>query len=272
MDWLHGILNLIGLLFWVLWRAGTIPRSKPTNAIAGPTPRQGKIYKHSWVYLLGLIILLTLRAAFYNQFGPGLHWIPYLEFIHEAPHFRSYIFPMTFAYSILSFARWLSALYFCLALLITIIPEENSAKMWRSFLRCQFGWLGGLPAIALWVTALLLSASLHIIEIEWMTLIEARSENSHQYGYLPLLIILDFRAATYLTMGIVSLYIINSYVYIGEKKFWKNVDDYGKQLLAPVRRIPLVVGKADLAPFLVMAIAYGLSYILRHDQLASWLR
>ena len=49
MDWLHGILNLIGLLFWVLWRAGTMPRPKPANHIAGPAPRQGTIFKHSWV-------------------------------------------------------------------------------------------------------------------------------------------------------------------------------------------------------------------------------
>lgn len=272
MDWLHSILNLIGLLFWVLWRAGTLPRPKPANAIAGPTPQRGKIFKHSWVYLLGLIILLTLRAVFYNQFGPGLNWIPSLELIHEAPHFRSDIFSRAIAYSILSFSRWLSAFYLCLALLITIIPKEYSAGIWRSFLHCQFGRLSGLPKISLWIGALLLASLLHIIEIEWMALIGVRVENSQNYSHLPLLIMLDFRAATYLTMGIVTLYILNSFVYFGEKKFWKNIDDYGNQLLTPVRSIPLVVGKADLAPFLVMAIAYGLSYILRHDQLASWLR
>ena len=64
MDWLHGILNLIGLLFWVLWRAGTMPRPKPANHIAGPAPRQGTIFKHSWVYLLALVGLLVLRAVF----------------------------------------------------------------------------------------------------------------------------------------------------------------------------------------------------------------
>ena len=85
MDWLHGILNLIGLLFWVLWRAGTLLRPKPSNALAGPTPRPGKIFKHSWVYLIGLIVLLTLRAVFYNQFGPGLNWTPSMELVHEAP-------------------------------------------------------------------------------------------------------------------------------------------------------------------------------------------
>jgi len=28
----------------------------------------------------------------------------------------------------------------------------------------------------------------------------------------------------------------------------------------------------NLAPFLMMALAYGLSFAVRHEQLASWLR
>ena len=272
MDWLHGILNLIGLLFWFLWRAGTMPRPKPTNAIAGPTPRQGKIFKHSWVYLLALVALLILRAIFYNQFGPGLDWIPSLELLDEAPHFRSDYFPRSLAYSILSFGRWLSALYFCLALLITVKPDTDTAKLWRAFLRSQFGWLGGLPSVALWGAALFLAILLHIAEFEWMDRIGVRIDSSHYYEYLPVLVILDFRVATYLVMGILALYILNSFVYFGENSFWKNMDTCGKQLLSPMHRIPLVMGKVDLAPFLVMAIAYGLSFALRHEQLAGWLR
>ena len=272
MDWLHGILNLIGLLFWVLWRAGTLPRPKPSNAITGPTLRPGKIFKLSWIYLIGLTILLTFRAAFYNQFGPGLDWIPSLDLIHEAPHFRSDFFPRALAYSILSFARWLIAFYLCLALLITITPRESSSGIWGSFLYCQFGRTKKLPMITLWVTALTVTSLLHIIGIEWMTFIGVRVENSQNYYHLPLLIMLDFRAATYLTMGIISLYILNSFIYFGERKFWKNIDEFGKQLLLPFHGINLVIGKIDLAPFVVMVFAYGLSYILRHDHLASWLQ
>ncbi len=272
MDWLHGILNLTGLLFWTLWRAGTMPRPKPANAITGPSPRQGTVFKRSWAYLLALIGLLIFRAIFYNQFGPGLDWIPSLELIHETPHFRSDHFARSLAYSILSFTRWLSDLYFCWALLITIKPKSDTAKTWRSFLRSQFGWLGGLPSIALWIAALLLAILLHIIEAEWMVYVGVRTESNHYYKLLPLLVLLDFRTAIYLSMGIITLYILNSYVYFGENNFWNSVNNCGKQLLAPIRRTPLVVGKVDLAPFLAMAVAYGLSFAIRHEQLAGWLK
>ncbi len=272
MDWLHGILNLIGLLFWILWRAGTMPRPKPANAIAGPTPRQGKTFKHSWVYLLGLIILLILRAVFYNQFGPGLDWTPWLELLDEAPHFHSNYFQRTLAYSALSFGRWLSAFYFCLTLLITIKPDTDTAKIWRSLLRSQFGWLGGLPSVALWVAALFLAILMHIVEFEWMYHIEVTTGSTLYYEYLPLLIILDFRAANYLVIGILTLYILNSFVYFGEGIFWENVNAAGKRLVSPIHKFTLVVGKVDLAPFIMMALAYGLSFVIRHEQLANLLR
>ena len=272
MDWLHGILNLIGLLFWILWRAGTMPRPKPANAITDPSVRQGTVFKRSWAYLLALIGLLIFRAIFYNQFGPGLDWTPWLELLGEAPHFHSNYFQRTLAYSVLSFGRWLSAFYFCLTLLITIKPDTDTAKMWRSLLRSQFGWLGGLPSVALWVAALFLAILMHIVEFEWMYRIGVRTGSTLYYEYLPLLIVLDFRAANYLLMVILTLYILNSFVYFGEGSFWKNVDASSKQLLAPIRRTHLVVGKVDLAPFLVLAVAYCLSFALRHEQLSAWLK
>ena len=39
--------------------------------------------------------------------------------------------------------------------------------MWRSFLRAQFGWLGGLPVMILWLGTILLSVGLHLLD-EWM--------------------------------------------------------------------------------------------------------
>ena len=90
-------------------------------------------------------------------------------------------------------------------------------------------------------------------------------------SHLPTLIALDLRATLYLTMGILALYLLNSFVYFGEQDFWKNVDASGKRLLVPLKQIPTVLGKLDLAPFLAMAIAYGLSFALRHKQLAAWL-
>lgn len=248
-----------------------MPRPKPANTIAGPTPRQGKTFKHSWVYLIALIILLTTRSVFYHRFGPGLDWIPSLEFIDVAPHFRSDFFHRSLAYSTISFARWLSALYFCLALLMSIKPDTDTAKMWRSFLRCQFGWLGGLSPALLWVSTLVLAVLVHTTESVWTVHIGVAETHSSLYKYLPLIIMLDFRATIYLSIIILTLFILNSYVYFGEHPLWKNIDNSGTRLLAPFRKTNLIAGKVDLTPFIVMTIALAISFVLRHEQLSAWL-
>ena len=271
MAWLHLILNLAALLLWIHWRAGTMPRPKPANSVVGPTPNPGPVFRHSWIFLVALLVLLGLRAVFYNQFGPGLDWVPSLNLINESPHFRSDYFPRALAFSVLSFARWLAALYFCLALLSAVRPEGEGTTNWREFLKAQFGWLGNWPPFMHWLAALALAVGVHFGETRWMESVGVLTQAADPLRQIPTLIVLDLRAAVYLMMLLLALYLLNSYVYFGEQNSWKNVDASGRKLLRPLRAVPLVVRKIDLAPFLAFSFAYGLSFVLRHDHLAAWL-
>jgi uncharacterized protein YggT (Ycf19 family) len=271
MEWLHLILNLAALLLWIHWRAGTMPRPKPVNSVIGPTPNLGPVFRHSWFFLVALLVLLGLRAVFYNQFGPGLDWVPSLNLIDQSPHFRSDYFPRALAFSVLSFARWLVALYFCLALLSAVRPDGKRATNWREFLKAQFGWLGNWSPVVHWIAALALAVGVHLGETHWMESLGVLTQSADPLRQIPTLIVLDLSAAVYLMMLLLALYLLNSYVYFGEQNFWKNVDDSGRRLLKLFRAVPLVVRKIDLAPFIAFSLAYGLSFVLRHDHLASWL-
>ena len=271
MDWLHGILNLAGLLLWITWRAGTMPRPKPRNSFAGPTPSPGPISKHSWIYLAALVALLGLRAVFYHQFGPGLDWIPSLNLLNESPHFRSDLFPRILAYSVVSFARWLVAAYCCLALLTAVLSQTESSSSWREFLKAQFGWLGSWPSAVHWLAAIGLAIGVHLGEAEWMKAVGVWGKTTDRLRQIPALIALDLRATLYLIMTLLALYLLNSYVYFGEQPFLKTVNESGKRLLKPLRILPLEMGKIDLAPFIAFILAFGLSFALRREHLANWL-
>ena len=271
MDWLHCILNLAGLLLWITWRAGTMPRPKPRNSFAGPTLSPGPISKHSWIYLAALIALLGLRAVFYHQFGPGLDWIPSLNLLNESPHFRSDLFPRILAYSVVSFARWLVAGYCCLALLTAVLPQTKSSSSWREFLKAQFGWLGSWPSAVHWLAAIGLAIGVHLGEAEWMKAVGVWGETTDRLRQIPALVALDLRATLYLIMTLLALYLLNSYVYFGEQPFLKTVNESGKRLLKPLRILPLEMGKIDLAPFIAFIFAFGLSFALRREHLANWL-
>jgi len=271
MDWLHGILNLVGLLLWIIWRAGTMPRPKLQNSITGPVPRPGPIFKYSWIYLAVLVVLLGLRAVFYHQFGPGLDWTPSLNLLNESPHFRSDLFPRILAYSVISFARWLVAGYCCLTLLTTVQPQIETSITWKEFIKSQFGWLGSLPSVVLWLAVIGLAIGVHIGEAEWMKFVGVSSGATERLRQIFGLIALDLRATVYLIMILLALHLLNSYVYFGEQSLWKTVNESGKRLLRPLRILPLEVGKIDLAPFIAFAMAFGLSFVLRREQLANWL-
>ena len=268
MDWLHGILNLTGLLLWITWRAGTMPRPKPRNSFTGPTPSPGSIFKHSWIYLTALVALLGLRAVFYHQFGPGLDWIPQLNLLNIFHPFKSDSLPHALAYSVLSFGHWLAALYFCLALLATVQPQSEATGQWREFLKAQFSVLGRLPVFAQWLLVIAMVFGFRFGEASW---IQSLEEVSTPVNHLPLLVLLDLRASVYLIMALLALYLLNSYVYFGEQMFWKTVNESGKRLLVPLRILPWESDKVDFAPVVALAIACGLSHVLTPAHVAQLL-
>jgi len=269
MDWLHGILNLTGLLLWVSWRTGTMPRSQPPRNLAGPTPRQGPVYRRSWIYLLVLLALLGGRAIFYNQFGPGLNWYPHLNLLDVFHPFKSDSLPHALAYSVLSFGHWLVALYFCFAMLGTVQPKSESTETWRNFLKAQFAWPGGLAVPLQWLAVIGIAFAFRFAETTWIASLESIGTPS---SHLPLLVLLDLRAANYLIMTLLALYLLNNYVYFGEQTFWKTVEESGKRLLTPLRILPWEARKIDFAPIVALAIAYGLSHALRPEHVAGLLR
>ena len=269
MDWLHGILNLAGLLLWITWRAGTMPRPKPRNSVTGPMPRPGPISKHSWIYLVALVGLLGLRTVFYHQFGPGLDWIPRLNLLDILHPFKSDSLPHALAFSVLSFGHWLAAMYFCFVLLTTVQPQSEATAPWREFLKAQFSALGRLPVFIQWLLVIALTFGLRFGEANWIQALEAVET---PINHLPLLVLLDLRTAIYLIMTLLGLYLLNSYVYFGEQTFWKMVNESGKQLLMPLRILPWEAGKVDFAPIAALTIAYGLSYALTPAHMAQLLR
>ena len=50
-----------------------------------------------------------------------------------------------------------------------------------------------------------------------------------------------------------SLYVVSSYVYLGRAPLWNFVGGTARNLLRPVARLPLRMGKIDLVPVLALA-------------------
>jgi uncharacterized protein YggT (Ycf19 family) len=65
----------------------------------------------------------------------------------------------------------------------------------------------------------------------------------------------------YVICLVLSLHVINSYVYLGSSSFWQFVTLTGQRLTLPLRWIPLRIGKVDFAPALILiAVIAGSHY------------
>ncbi|HEX7569555.1 MAG TPA: hypothetical protein VF492_03545, partial [Verrucomicrobiae bacterium] len=55
---------------------------------------------------------------------------------------------------------------------------------------------------------------------------------------------------------ILTLQLLNSYIYFGRHPFWKYINVTAQKLLAPLKKIPLQVGKVDFAPVLALGLLF----------------
>jgi uncharacterized protein YggT (Ycf19 family) len=63
----------------------------------------------------------------------------------------------------------------------------------------------------------------------------------------------------FLIAALLSLHLLNSYIYFGKHPFWNYVSATAKQLLRPLEIIPLRAGKADFTPVVGIALVFLLA-------------
>src|SRR4051812_40671234 len=91
MSLLDFILNIAGVLLWVNWRSQNFdPLTRATPAtLIGTIKKTEANHLKRWQFLLIIGTLIFLRAFFYTEIGPAVHWTPQLDLGAIAPAFRA---------------------------------------------------------------------------------------------------------------------------------------------------------------------------------------
>lgn len=257
IDW---ILNVVCVLLWLNWRAARIAvmAPGPVMSLAASLKRAEPRPTKRWRLLAGLGALLGLRSLFYWQVGSALHWTAALRLGVIAPPFRSDLAGRMFLYSALSFLVALGVFYSWLLLVLVVnrrLPESDPV---HRLVRQQVGRVARWP----WWIQLLLPAA--VAALGWralcgplarMGLLAAAPAGALWQQSLVV------GAASYLTwklvvIGLLAAFALDSYVYFGRAPFWNYASATGGRLLAPLRRLPLRIGRADLAPALAGVVVW----------------
>jgi len=268
------ILNLAALLLWLGWCAQPLDpfaKNAPPTLVA-TVRRTEPASSRRWPLPVFLVLLLVLRALFYHQVGSAIGWMPKLDLGFVVLALRSDRFGPVFLYSLLSFLRVWIIYYFWLLTLALINRRGAEQDPLQKLVRVQLGpargwpWpvLAVLPVIgvgALWAA---LSPAL-----EWTGVLNPPESTAHMLEQgllltLSLVLTLKFVLPVFLILDLVA-----SYVYLGVSPVWDFVASTSRNMLKPLRPIPLRLGKVNLAPvagtLLILVLLHWLPNVIQNE-------
>ncbi|MEI8289456.1 MAG: hypothetical protein WCH99_08270 [Verrucomicrobiota bacterium] len=247
------ILNLAGLLLWLNWRSIRFdPLAKRTPATLTGTLRPADPHKTRRWHLLAIIAgLLVLRAMAYRWIGPL--WVAKLDLVATTPQFRSNLFPDILFFSFMSFGLTLGGFYASVLLLSLLQGPEPIHRL----IKIPMGRVDEWPA---WAKVLLPFAVTSALwwglswPLDWMQKLPVSL--AHRCEQSLLLGLASYGVWKFPAGALLTLHLLNSYIYFGKHPFWKYVSATAQTLLRPLKSIPLRIGRVDFAPVAGIAIIF----------------
>ncbi len=257
------ILNLAALLLWLSWcsrRLDPFVKNAPAT-IMGTVRRAEPASRQGWHLLAVLALVLAVRALFYRQIGSAVGWTPKLDLGFVVLAFRSDHWGPVFLYSLLSFGRVWVVCYFWLLTVALINRGVTEPDPLQKLLRYHLGWLWSWP----WPVLIFLPVA--VIAALWFGLhpllqrvgILAPPQGASQVLEQSLLLVLSLVfSLKYVLPVFLLLDLLASYVYLGTSPVWDFVGTTARNILRPLKPVPLRVAKVDLAPILGTLIVLAL--------------
>lgn len=273
MGLIDSILNLVALLLWFNWRTARFdPLAGSTPAtLAGTLRRAEKPTLKRWLLPLAIPALLLLRALFYWQFGGALGWTGRIDLgVVAVPFWCDSSVPglkRMLLFSFYSFGVALAVFNLWLLLLSILKSSHPNTDSFRQLLRAQLGRVEGWPWWLKTLLPLLVLTPLWWLASWPLTSTALLPEPASFFQRLQQSVLVG--AGSYLcwkllVVGLLVLYFVGSYVYFGRHPFWQHLNEIGRQLLAPLQRLPLRLGRMDFSPVVGVIVVILLAHVIEH--------
>jgi len=261
MSLIDSILNLAALLLWFNWRSlrfDPLVRRKPAT-LAGTLKSTRPHTASSWVLLGSIPALLIVRAFLYWQIGSPADWTPKLDLGLVVLAFPIDEFLAALVFSVVSFIR-LAAIAFLWFLAIVIITRRVAEPdLILKLARLQLGRVSRLP---LWVQIILpavltLAVWAGVRPVIGMIGSVGAAHSSTQVIQQGCLLFLALvTSLKFLLPIILLLYMLSTYVYLGNNPLWDFVTNVSRAFLTPFGRMKLRSSKLDFAPLAGVVVIF----------------
>lgn len=254
------ILNLAGVLLWVNWvMTTTSPTTGTPITLLGTLRPAERSAWRTWYFLTTLPLLLVVRAWLYWEIAGATVWTPTLNLGVIVLAFRCDLFPRALCYSVLSFGTALAVFYLWLVLLSILNGKPPNPDPFGRFVRAMLGPVARLNARLKLLLPLIggtLSWVLLSLLFVRMNLLPQPDSWLHRIEQGLLVGLGACLTWSHLLAGILLLYLVHSYVHLGEHTLWAYINSVARTFLGPFRRLPLHLGKMDFAPVAALGLVY----------------
>lgn len=261
MPLINSILNLACLLLWLNWLSLHFDPLAKTSAasLVGTLRKADPSGSGRWLSLAGVVAVIFIRTGIYSLIGPALDWTPRLSlppmelaFHNDSRHYLGLLL-----FSCLSFLMTLAAFYSSLLLLSVANRGVADTDQLQKLVRLYFKWLEGWPtAVKLllpWLAGALFWIALHPL-LGRLEIVSQTKSNTQLFEQAAIIGAGAYLSWQYLIIGVLAAHLFCSYVYLGENPLWGFVNVTARNLLQPLRWVPLRIGRVDLLPIFAIAL------------------
>jgi len=258
MAWLNLIPDLAALALWLNWlqfRRDPPAKTRPAS-LADALKRAEVAGPKSWKFPVMLAALLLARAWLYLQLSAVANLTLKLQLGFINIPFRADLPLHMLVFSLLSFAFVLATFYLWMLLLSAINGASAAANPVHELVRLQVKWLERWPTSLKLLSPFLLGGlawvALHPL-LRWLAVVPASESAAELLAQAAVTGVGTYLAWKYLIFGVLLCHLVNAHVYLGNAPVWSYVDTTARNLLSPLRWLPLRAGRVDLLPLLAMA-------------------
>lgn len=273
MSFLDAILNLVAFLLWFNWRAhDQIPGEPARVSVLANLQRSRVRGVRRWTYFALLLAVLAVRGLVGWHLGSALDWTPAVDLGVVALPFHSAFPARMLLHSIFSFGLLLAVFHFWLLLVSALRDGELAAdpvlKLARQLLGRVEHFTRAVKFLLPFVAGVL-GWLLFAPGFENLGMLPATQSFFHLAQQALVCGVAACLAWKYFLLALLTLHVVNSYVYLGEHPLWNFVSATARNLLRPLARLPLRAGRIDFAPFVVLALVWLVAAWLGGE---AWLR